>query len=190
MHGVTITSDQSFAVAAGNLPIPEPPLGEPQYNTAGLYIGTKDDNSRLAGTWMALFTSLNAPATYAGMTTDTGHIMAYIRPDGFCRCIGQSSGIGDGMIDVTPWDGWMLRIRPNVYFYALGTPGAPGYGCALYEVILNRSGDVAIATMICDEGCGNPAARFWENNIFIKVSDYIDEKPYADVRAVSDQWLK
>lgn len=189
MHGITIIRDEVYTPYIGTDPTPEPPLGDPRYNTTGQYLGTQDDNSRMAGTWLCAFTAVNAKPDYADLKTDAGVIVAFVRPDGFIRCEGRSSGAGDGVVVATPWDGWLWRIRPNVYFYALYNPGDPGYACALYPVLLNRSGDLAIAAMMCDEGCGNPPSQFWEYNTFVKVSDTIDESIWDQLTAVTDQWL-
>lgn len=163
-------------------------IGNDVYAPSGKLLGKEIIHTDLKGTWFGLATALE---TVDGLVkkTNSVHLVCFLESNGTTLCDGQFSG-PDGMLkNEPPWTGRLYYLTPQVYLNVNGDPDREDSACDLYEVQVNRSGDMLNAAMLSTGECVGITKVFWEMNNFVKVSDSIDYNRAVDVVNVTNQWV-
>jgi len=164
-------------------------VGDHVYSPSGKLLGREIIDTEISGTWTGLATALEA-VDGAVIRTDAAHQICLIGRDGATRCDAQRAGKDGALHNVPAWTGRLYWVRDQVYSLVNGDPYAPEAGCALYEVMVSRSGDTATAALLSTSECSGITKEFWEMNHMAKMSDAIDYSIADEVSAISNQWVK
>ena len=156
-----------------------------QFNSNGIDIGYLEEESFLSGAWVGTSVStkigINATESTAEQFIMSISKNGSVIIDGF-----RANAIGSRLIDLNRQSGKLTRISvdlPYIYFYSV-TNNSSEYGCQLYTVLANRSGDLCTFTLLSNNSC-EYQELYWKKITFFKITN--DSNNFDNIKAAIEQ---